>query len=388
MSLGQKWKAEATFYKDPDTGVDMIRFTSYKGNHGHLYFTNPGWYDNGKKIVFTGDRDNRANLFSLDLETYEITQITDLEEYPLPYEHVLYTTAVDPIRNRAYLAYGRDIVSVDLMTYEMKTLYTIPEGFCKHVVSCGEDADYVYTSIYQDFSDRFPIDIERGYIGFKEIFLNKPESHIVQIRTDGTGYKIIRTENCWIGHVNASPKRDTLISFCHEGPWDLVDHRIWTMDTETGEVWKLRPVAPGERIGHEYWHDDGIHIGYHGHASDGINKFFGCLRYDGTEATEVAFNFHTGHIHSQDSSLIVGDGNSEGKYIRLWKWDGEKYIGPKALCGHFSTFKTQRDHAHPRFSPDGKYVIFASDIKGYTSMYYAKVPDFDSLPDVTEFVEK
>ncbi|HUS57034.1 MAG TPA: oligogalacturonate lyase family protein [Planctomycetota bacterium] len=54
------------------------------------------------------------------------------------------------------------------------------------------------------------------------------------------------------------------MAFCHEGPWQRVDNRIWGLDIETRRAWKIRPTAPGECVGHEYWMSDGEHIGYHG----------------------------------------------------------------------------------------------------------------------------
>lgn len=42
----------------------------------------------------------------------------------------------------------------------------------------------------------------------------------------------------------------------------------WTtgfgMNIDTGEVWKIREGEPNQFAGHEYWHADGLHIGYHG----------------------------------------------------------------------------------------------------------------------------
>lgn len=40
----------------------------------------------------------------------------------------------------------------------------------------------------------------------------------------------------------------------------------------------------------------------------------------------------------------------------------------------------QQTHVHPRFSPDGSYVIFTSDVSGYGKVYKVDVPEFDSLP--------
>jgi oligogalacturonide lyase len=281
----------------------------------------------------------------------------------------------------AYFNWGKRICSLNLETYEIKDLWTIPEKFFFSMISFTHGGDFVYLGVFQDFSDRFPVDLQHDYIGFEETFLAKPESRILKIAADGSGVQCIRTEQGWIGHVNVSPTQNHLLTFCHEGPWNLVDHRIWGMNADTGEVWKIRPEAPGERIGHEYWYQDGLRVGYHGANASG-GKLFGVVGYDNTGGTEVSFEHLTGHIHSHDERLIVGDGSRDSKYIRLWKWDGEGYQGPKALCQHYSSFKTQADHPHPCFSPDGKYVLFTSDRSGYACPYLAKLEAFESLPDI------
>lgn len=384
MGIGKTWDSEVTRFQDVATGVEVLKLTNYKGNSYPTYFTNNFLYDNQTKLVFCSDRDNRSNLFSLDLKTFQITQLTDLVEMPLPYELQLATSIVDPIRNVVYYGTGKSIQCTDLHTLESKTLYNIPDGFTHMIVGCAAGSQYVYTSILQDLSSETPVDLHRGFIGFREVFERHPESRIIRIRADGSGAEEIRVEHNWIGHINVSPVDENRITFCHEGPWELVDNRIWGMDVASGEVWKIRPTAPGESIGHEYWYGDGLHIGYHGQLENG-QKIMGKIRFDNTEREEVSFNHFTGHIHSVDDSLIVGDGYGDScRYVRLWKRKDGAYPETKALCQHFSSFKTQEDHVHPCLLPDQKHVIFASDRSGYTALYMATIPDYDSLPDISQ----
>ncbi|MEZ4584315.1 MAG: hypothetical protein R3A10_22240 [Caldilineaceae bacterium] len=105
------------------------------------------------------------------------------------------------------------------------------------------------------------------------------------------------------------------------------------------------------------------------------------MRYDGREQQEVAFPHTTGHIHSNDFNLIVGDG---GRVVRLWQWTGDGFAGPKALCRHDSSMHIQQTHVHPRFSPDGATVVFTSDVSGYGNVYMVDLPDFATLPDLED----
>ena len=378
-----KWDPEATEYKDWITGVRITKLTGYKGHSHHLYFTNSGWYRNGKKLLFGSDRDNRTNLFSIDLDTYEINQLTDLEPVELPSETCFLQTCINSTCDEAYFSYKNNIMALDLNTLQYRVLYETPVGF-HGSLNCTSDGKYLCYGISQDVSDRIKVpsrDDGIYYAGFRETFEARPLSKILRINTDGSGWKCIWEENTWIGHINTSPRLPNIITFCHEGPWDRVDNRIWSLDLDSGTAMKVRPRENEEIIGHEYWHADGIHIGYHGIHKDG-SKLFGKIRYDNTEKLEVNFPHDTGHIHSNDFSLIVGDGYRDGRLIRLWKWNGIGFDGPRILCEHRSSFNLQKLHAHPRFAPDGKKVLFTSDIAGYGNLYLAEVPDFYSLPEL------
>ena len=383
MSQGRFWPPEWRDYEDSKTGVRIRQLTNYKGHSHHLYFTNPGWYDEGRKLLFGSDRENRTNLFGMDLGTGEIIQFTDLEPVGLPRETQFLVACVNPTCDEAYFWYDRQVVALDLESLESRTLWEMPEGFVRSMLNCTADGRYVCAGIFEDLSDRFRIDYLRGYVGFGETWEARPLSRIVRVATDGGGAETVWEENTWIGHINTSPTQPHVITFCHEGPWDKVDNRIWGLDLDAGKAWMIRPREGREAVGHEYWHADGVHIGYHGRWPDG-EKFFGKIRYDGTERVEVRFPHETGHIHSNDFSLIVGDG---GQVVRLWQWNGEAFDGPRVLCEHRSSFHIQQVHVHPRFSSDGKQVLFTSDVSGYGNVYLAQVPEFGSLPEIEETSE-
>ena len=387
MTPGKTWPSELRVFEDPRTGVEVRQLTNYRAHQHHFYFTNNGWYAGESKLVFSSDRENATNLFSLDLATYEITQLTDLAPLPLPREVEFLRACLNPVKPEAYFWYGYELVALDLDSLEQRVIYRMPDKFDVSMTNCSVDGRFVYSTISEDMSDRFRVDLLRGYVGFAETWEAKPLSKIVRVPVDGGPSSVVWEENYWIGHCNTSPRHPHLLTFCHEGPWQLVDNRIWGLNADTGEVWQIRPCEEsGEMVGHEYWHADGEMIGYHGRYAEG-DEFFGHIRYDNTGRIEVPFqkgSSRGGHFFSNDINLVVSDVE---RTVNLWRWDGEGYGVARALCSHDSSAKTQQQHVHPRFNADASQVLFTSDVSAYGNVYLVDVVDFDALPLMSEFVD-
>ncbi|MEE3042695.1 MAG: oligogalacturonate lyase family protein [Candidatus Latescibacterota bacterium] len=378
--VGRIWPAESSVYTDPDTGTQIRQLTEHRAHSHHFYFTNIGWHAEGTRLLVASDRGNATNLYSIDLSSGELLQLTDLAPLPLPREVEFLRACASDTREEAFFWYGFKLVALDLATLQTRVLYEMEKGWDVSMINCSADGEHVYASISEDLSSQFRVDYLRGYVGFAETWAAMPLSRVLRVATDGSGGEVVHEENYWIGHVNTSPTQNDILTFCHEGPWAKVDQRIWGLEISTGRIWKIREPEQGEAVGHEYWHADGERIGYHGRNPDGT-QFLGHCRFDDSDRVENSFPGQTGHIHSNDPELIVGDG---GKLVRLWKWTGEVYDGPRQLCRHDSSMKTQQLHVHPRFSHDNTQVLLTSDVSGYGNVYLARVPDFASLPMIDE----
>lgn len=368
--------AEWRTYKDSQTGVEVMQLTNYEGDSHHFYFTNPGWYDEGRKLLFSSHRNDRTNLFGIDLTNGEIEQVTDLEPVPLPREVEFFRACKNPVREEAYFWHDLSLLAVDLASKRTRRLHELDAGWCISMSNCSADGKRVYFGVWEDLSDKIRTDLLRGYVGFKETFEARPHSKILEVAVDTGESRVVFEEKYWIGHVNTSPAGRNLLTFCHEGPWNLVDQRVWGLDVDTGKVWKIRPTSGKEVVGHEYWYSDGQRIGYHGRDANG-KPTIGRIRFDNKDRHETSLSGRTGHIFSHDERLIVGDG---GGVIRLWRYDGQEYSQPRVLCRHDSTMRTQQAHPHPRISPDGKYVVFTTDCSGHCNVCKVAITDFDRLP--------
>ncbi len=376
--IGARWTPELNVYEDPKSGATIHQMTDYKAHSNHFYFTYPCWYDDGSKIVFYSDRENRTNLFGVDLVEGGIIQLTDLD----PAEGRVGGLSKNPVREEVYFSQGGTLKALDLETLAIRELWTRPEGYVGGGANATADGAYLCTGYREDLSDRIVTDLGHGYVGFRETWEAHPHCAIVKIPVEGGDAEVVYEEDYWLGHFNASPKLPNIMTFCHEGPWTLVENRIWGLDIDSGETWPIRPNAPGEAIGHEYWMQDGEHIGYHGQTAEG--PVYGAIRYDNTDQVEAPFEGHCWHFHSYMLELVVGDGDAKDPYLLLWRFNEGAFEGPKVLVWHRGSFHIQRVHLHPCFNQEGTQIIYTADPKGYGQVFVVDVPPFESLPDLAD----
>jgi oligogalacturonide lyase len=367
---GEVFPAEWREIQDPVSGVTKKQLTHHKAHSYHFYFTNPGWYDNGCKLLFGSDRGNETNLYSIDLQSGAITQLTDsASSITVLGSPSIGHASVNHTKAEAYYWRDQDLIALDINSLEEKIIYRMADGLnCNHT-NITADGKYLCTSNFEKLNPGE---------GMQNMWEARPRSQILKIAVDGSSNEVVWEEQCWISHVNTSPTLPNIISFCHEGPWAKVDQRIWGCDINTGEAWKVRPTEVGDRVGHEYWLADGETIGYHG--TLGGKPLFGFARWDNSEVVEAALSAHSMHFHSNTRDLIVGDSTRQKPYILFWRWNGETFEEPRIACEHKGSAHIQATHIHPRFSPDGKQLLFTSDRTGYGSPYLLDVPPYDALP--------
>jgi oligogalacturonide lyase len=382
MAGGNKdkvWPSEKKRFNDPLSGLPITQLTDYAAHSYHVYFTENGWFDGGQRILFISDRNNATNLYSVHVESGEIKQLTDL-----PGRDGI-SVCLNPQGTEAFYRRSGRVTKLDLTTLEETFLYEAPSGYNLGQLSSTPDGSHIITVLSENLSHRIRIDLGNGYVGHREIMEAKPDCKIIRISTDGSQAEaeVLFQDYNWIGHINTSPTNPDLITFCHEGPWQLVDHRIWGYNLATGQAWKIRErTEEREMVGHEYWMEDGERIGYHGFRADGTG-FIGQIRPDNTGLEEVEFAFRNWHAHSNDFSQVVADGRAPLTVMVYWKREEGGFTGPKILCEHRCSFHTQNVHAHPRFSPDGTKLLFTTDKNGYGNLYLLDVPaDAASLPDL------
>ena len=379
---GRNFPAEEETYDDPASGATVRRLTSDPDGDYHLYFTEDGWYDEGRRLLFRSDRTGSRQLFSIDLETGLITQVTDLDGFRGG-------TAVDQEDDVAYFRVDDGVGRLDLDTLRVEgPLYEAPEGFSLGSFDVSADGDRLYVAVGED------VDVDHREQGLAAVFEAEPRTRIHAVPLDGGDPELLVEADVWASsHVNASPTRPELFTYCEEGPWDRVENRIWAVDAETDDRWRVREVPPAGGVGHEYWLQGGERVGYHGAQADPTGRdsaadpepFAGSSRYDDTDRREATLpdEIHAvTHTHANSTDLIVCDGSPETvPYGLLFRWDeaAEEYEGPRILATY--DWRSGSPHPHSRFSPDGETVAFDSArYEGSSDLYLVEVPPFEELP--------
>jgi len=381
VGIGATTPAEGSVRRDPETGARIWQVTDWQAHSHHLYFTNSGLWDDGRRLLFGSHRGNARNFFSVDLESGEITQLTDLDPDRTPH---LQRAFVNPVRDEAYFTIGSEVWALGLRDGALRRLYAGQEGYNSGNLSCTADGRTVCHALHQDLTDRIRMDTSHGYVGFAEYSAARPHCQIVAIPVDGGEARVVHEEQFWLSHINTSPALPDVLTFCHEGPWRTIDQRMWTLSVSTGQVRPLRRQEPGETIGHEYWFADGKRVGYHGRNAAGV-EIFGSVNADDTGRREFEFPHGSYHFHSMGESLIVGDGSREEPCLLLWKLVDGRYEGPRKLLTHRGSWHVQFLHVHPRMFADraGRVrVVYTADPRGYGNVHIADVPEFESLPEL------
>ena len=176
MKAYETYSSEVRVYKDRISGTTVRQLTGYLCHSFHTYFTNNGWWDQNRRLLFCSDRGNVANLFSIEIETGEISRLTDFQ--PGDRTQVYFVNDVNPKRPEVYFIRDRKLYALDLLTLEQSHLYDAPAGFLMSVGLCGAEGRYIYVVLTEDLSDRVYADLNASYVGMRETFEAKPDCRI------------------------------------------------------------------------------------------------------------------------------------------------------------------------------------------------------------------
>ncbi len=126
MKAYETYPSEVRVYKDRRSGTTVRQLTGYLCHSFHTYFTNNGWWDKNRRLLFCSDRGNAANLFSIEIETGEISRLTNFQ--PGDRTQVYFVNDMNPRRQEVCYIRDRKLYVLDLATLEQPAFIRGAEG--------------------------------------------------------------------------------------------------------------------------------------------------------------------------------------------------------------------------------------------------------------------
>jgi oligogalacturonide lyase len=364
---------------DPATGRQILLLSDRPGINRSFYFHNnpfmpPARRGESDKMVFLGGTPSGNQYFSLDLKSFAIEQITDVDQ---SVEHSPRIRGELLAKKRREIIYqlGKSVNAVNIDTKKTRTIAEIDHEF-EAVSTINADETFI---IGKRTVGKEPVHTPApGTAGKLEtIFRAGLERHLFTLNAD-TGKKTeFYSENAWLNHLQCSPTDPKLLMFCHEGPWHMLD-RIWNIRLDgTGLELIHRRSMDLEIAGHEFWSRDGRTMWFDLQIPKGQRFFLAGYSLDTKKEVRYEHDRNEWSVHyniSPDQKVFAGDGGGpnmvakapDGKWIYLFEPDGDRLKSTKLV--------SMKDHDYGlepnvHFSPDQKYVIFRSNMKGDCQIY-------------------
>lgn len=372
---------------DPDTGARITRLTPLDVTCHRNYFYQKCFSQDGRKLLFAGGfgpaPSPHWNYQLLDLDSQVATQLTEGERensfggFMSPDDRFLYFVRAD-----------RTLVRLSLQDLSEEVAYTVPEGWVGYGTWVANSDCTKMVGIEIRASDWFPLS---DWQKFHQMYHRKPRCRLIRIDLVGPSAgarEVILEQDGWLGHPQYRPHDDQTVAYCHEGPHDLVDARMWFID-EDGRNRRCGKVhEAGESCTHEFWVPDGSAMIYVSYLKGETERWICSLDPVTLANRRLVHMPPCSHLMSNaDGTLIVGDGCGSpadvadagahdiqtDPYLHLFDLrDGST----RRIARHDSSwqvYKSSRQvtHPHPSFTPDDRQVLYSCDAEGEPALYLA-----------------
>jgi oligogalacturonide lyase len=395
-----------TEWVDPDTGHTVVRLSVEAGSSS-LYFNYNGYTADGTRLVFSSPH----GISAVDLRTRKITPIVAGDVKLLfvgRRSSLVYYSKRDNESGTAPLGAGV-IYAADIATGRSKEVARITHGSIGSInadesLLAGTAAERDMRLASGDTARKGKDGTPLTYADSKEVGLNERlearipmELFTVNLQTGER--KVIHRATDWLNHVQFSPTDPNLILFCHEGPWHKVD-RIWTIRTDGSGLTRIhRRTMNMEIAGHEFFSADGKTIWYDLQTPRGEDFWLAGYEIATGKRTGYHLQRDEWSVHfniAPDGRSFLGDGGDpemvahakNGKWLYLFNPepvanaagigapDENELLHPGILRAERLVNLSKHQYKlepNATFTPDGKWIVFRSNLQGGSQVYAVEV---------------
>jgi oligogalacturonide lyase len=374
LALGGAVRAQQQPAKEPPaewieaaTGHRVVRLSREPGS-GSLYFHQNPYTATGDRLLIT----TRAGLATVDLKTRKIEVVVKGRAG---------NVVVGKKTRQVFYTRGGAVYATHLDTQTTRKIATFPADLGGGS-GLGVNADE--TLLAGSAIDREGKSVPRepprglapgGRLGTRWASGRAMVLYTIDIKTGDV--KKIHSSNDWLNHVQCSPTDPNLILFCHEGPWHFVD-RVWTIKSDGKNLRKIHTRTMKMEIwGHEFFAADGKTIWFDLQTPKGKEFWLaGVVLATGEKVRyKLAREHWSVHFNaSPDGKLFAGDGGGpssvaapgNGQWIYLYTPKKDRLEVEKLVDLSRHNYRLE---PNVTFTPDGKWVVFRSNMHGPSHVY-------------------
>ena len=363
---------------DADTRHTIKKLVEREGNNRSFYFHNNPFLaskdGNNSLMIFYGSAEKGDQLFSIDLNSNRIEQLTDS---PSDKRGEIVGTKT----RKVFYMIEDSVFATHIDTHKTQFIYSFPEDVIGSVTSLNADETLLGGAlITKEENDIFKRNPKKSDY-FDKIYEAKLERSLITLDVETKELKNIYSENAWLNHIQFSPTDPDLLMYCHEGPWHKVD-RIWTIDIKTKQNQLMHERTVYREIaGHEFFSPDGKNIWFDLQIPRGETFYLARRSVYSPDTSRYAMKRNEWSIHftiSPDLKTFAGDGGDEGQVAHakdgMWLYHftlkNDSLISEKLVNMKHHDYDLE---PNVHFSPDGKWIIFRANFEGTTQIYAVEI---------------
>ncbi|MEY2776376.1 MAG: hypothetical protein RLY30_474 [Pseudomonadota bacterium] len=377
MSKGKSRTLPFERFQDSDTGAEVTRITPRDVTCHRNYFYQKCFTSDGGRLVFAGEFGPEPspnwNYHLLDLQTRECIQLTQgarentFGGFLSPDDRFLYFVRAD-----------RNLIRLSLASLEEEVLYVVPDGWVGYGTWVANTACTKMVGIEISAKDWFPLNT---WEKFAQMYHAQPLCRLIRIDLATGQRETILEKKAWLGHPQYRPFDDHTVAYCHEGPHDLVDARMWFINEDGTNIRCGKKHLPGESCTHEFWVPNGSSMIYVSYLAGESDRWIRRLNPETLEDEALLKMTPCSHLMSNyDGSILVGDGCATpadvqdqsshtiepDPFLHLFNLNTREQTRLAKHGSSWEVYKGSRQvtHPHPAFSPDERQVLFSCDMDG------------------------